>query len=134
MKKCVLSVVVCVLFFVSCKKTEEEKLTFQVGEETIFETERIYTEPTVGLTIKIYKISDSRCPVDVNCFWQGEAKLSILVSDSTEADTVELSTFQPQQATWKSYSFQVNHVAPYPVHNEIISLSDYLVTLIVTTQ
>ncbi len=34
------------------------------------------------LTIKLIKISDSRCPKDVECVWEGELEYSLLINDN----------------------------------------------------
>ena len=79
-----------------------------------------------GLLLEVFEINDSRCPVNVNCIWAGNAKVKLSISGTDmekadlnfclgqcdkqfqEADTV---LFQQDD---QSYTLILTKVEPYP--------------------
>lgn len=97
-------------------------------------------EPAIiinGPEISILNIEDSRCPSDVTCVWEGEVKISVhVVKDKNPLGNFTLTSRAGDRTmatqTVDGYSIQVIEVNPYPVSTKQISLSDYIVTLIVS--
>ena len=79
-------------------------------------------------------IEDSRCPADVTCVWQGEARVSInVVKDLKDLGNFVLSSMQ-DKATLSLDSFTITlvQVQPYPYSSKEILPSDYIITLVVS--
>jgi hypothetical protein len=79
--------------------------------------------------------SDSRCPLDVVCVWEGDAAAQIWAEKpSQQRDDFQLHT-NPQfqrAATYAGYWVSLLAVAPYPEIDLEIDPNDYVVTVVVT--
>ena len=75
--------------------------------------------------------SDSRCAVDVQCVWAGDAELRIPVTASrTEWTSLALHTgIEPRSATFRNYRITVVDLKPAPRSTQRIDNSNYVVTL-----
>lgn len=80
-------------------------------------------------------LSDSRCPIDVNCFWQGNAEVQVTLSKAgNPSSTVVLNTgVSPNTATYLNYEVELTDLNPDPVSTSTINPNDYVATLIVRT-
>lgn len=89
---------------------------------------------TNGTEISILNVEDSRCPADVLCVWQGEAKISInVIKDSQDLGNFVMSTLEEKTTQrFDSFTIKLIEVQPYPYSNKEIMLSDYVVTLVVS--
>lgn len=87
-----------------------------------------------GVEINVLDIEDSRCPADVLCVWQGEAKISInVIKDSQDLGNFVLSTLEEKSTQrFDSFTIKLVEVQPYPYSNKEIMLSDYVITLVVS--
>lgn len=109
-----------------------DKTQFQLKINQTFSSE------SGGIKVKLLNvISDSRCPSDVTCIWQGEAKVLInIFENNQDQGNFTLTSRAGQQdlafTGFDGYSMQVVKVVPYPSSGEKISLSDYLVTFAVS--
>ncbi|MEN8115768.1 MAG: hypothetical protein ABFS16_02240 [Bacteroidota bacterium] len=118
---------IAALFILSCDKYETDNL-FDTGKENIFRVQTDYQSANKKVMFSINKITDSRCPSDVWCVWQGEAVVEISVK-KPELKIIELSTYNNLMDTVGNYVFGLTDVSPYPVSTETISQEDYEVTL-----
>lgn len=90
------------------------------------------------LKIQFLDVSDdSRCPVDVQCFWAGQATVVIgIVKDGNNLGNVNLvlGAASQEQATahFDDYTISLLELTPYPQRNQQIELSDYTATLLVS--
>lgn len=82
-------------------------------------------------------LEDSRCPTRVNCFWTGEARLTVLVEQDGRAPvSVEFNTNpapgqNKQEAKIGPYTIHLKSVDPYPETPTAIPFDDYRVVLLV---
>ena len=93
---------------------------FKIGE--------VYISEYNILEFTVTEITDSRCPSDVVCVWQGEAIVKIEI-DTPQKDVIILSTYDNVIDTSGIYSFELIDVTPYPISTQTINLEDYNVTL-----
>lgn len=82
-------------------------------------------------------VSDSRCPADVVCVWQGDGAVLLRVESlRTEAPSVLLDTLhtelQPRAADYLGYTIILNGLLPYPYSSDEPGSRDYRVSLTVT--
>jgi hypothetical protein len=88
----------------------------------------------VGFT-RMYQ--DSRCPEDVECFWQGDAAARLWAkAPGQDRSDFTLHTFPGFQTSqdYGDYQIGLTYVEPYPKHPDSIDPEDYRVTLYVTTR
>ena len=89
-----------------------------------------------GARLKFEAVNgDSRCPIDANCVWAGDATVAISLSRSgTAAETRELHTqASGSQIVYGDYVIQLTALAPSPRSSQQIRAADYVATLVVTT-
>ena len=92
---------------------------------------------STGIAVKFLNVtSDSRCPSDVTCIWQGEARVLVDIMNNTHDDgNFVLSTNSVMPDSYKvvdGYVIRVVKIEPYPLSGEKISLSDYVATFELT--
>ncbi len=87
-----------------------------------------------GLTVSFVSVpSDSRCPSDVNCFWEGNAEVQLTLSKPGYPTTTVVlnTTLEPKSASYAGYTVSLQGLAPYPKSTGTIDQSDYVTTLVV---
>jgi hypothetical protein len=86
-----------------------------------------------GLTVKFEGVSaDSRCPIGVQCFWEGDAVVRISVSEpSREGAALELHTAGrfPREGTYGRYRVRLVSLVPQPREGEPVAADRYRATL-----
>lgn len=79
--------------------------------------------------------ADSRCPVDVQCVWAGDAAVGLTVSSGSpkeERDVTLHTTLDPKAVSAGSYEVRLTGVTPVPRSGTPIAAASYRVTLRVT--
>src|SRR3989304_8015878 len=79
--------------------------------------------------------SDSRCPSDVTCIWQGQAGIEIDVQKGEVESTVSLSIggdSSPKESIFNAYLIQLVELSPYPISTKNMQPEDYTVTIKIT--
>ena len=93
---------------------------------------------THGLTVKFDGVSeDSRCPLGVQCFWEGDAVVRFSVSEPARASAaLELHTAGrfPREATYGSHRVRLVSLLPQPREGEPVAADRYRATLQVAAQ
>lgn len=74
---------------------------------------------------------DSRCPLGVECLWQGNAIVQLKVALGSEVRSVELNTFEPfgNSCYIGDYLIRLKSLSPYPVYPKSIDKKDYVAEL-----
>jgi hypothetical protein len=110
-----------------CQK-ESDTGTFLLNEELTLKTGVVYRSPSDNLSVKVVKITDSRCAIGVVCIWQGEATVNLEVKGSTVFE-VEISTYHHPVDTVNNLIFKLIDVLPYPKYQVDVPDSEKTVTL-----
>ncbi len=76
-------------------------------------------------------VSDSRCPEDVFCFWQGEATVRFRFIESGGESTSADVTLGTQDAIIAGYKFSFTDLRPYPSTKDWPELKEYVATIVV---
>jgi hypothetical protein len=86
----------------------------------------------VRLTFKDVR-TDSRCPVDVQCVWAGEAKIGVLISQKGMADETKVLSLTPaeSQATTGNLRIRFVGLAPVPRQADAGTARAYVAQLVV---
>lgn len=91
-----------------------------------------------GLTVKFEGVSaDSRCPIGVQCFWEGDAVAVVSVSErSREGASLELHTAGrfPREGTYGRYRVRLVSLVPQPREGEPVAADRYRATLQVAAE
>ena len=107
-----------------CWVGKEFKL--KVGEEVVLQKE--------NLRIKFLSVpEDSRCPIDVICFWSGNARVALTYQKNlNRAVNDTLNThLQPHASRYLRYRVILKNLEPYPEGTEPIPPEEYVATIIV---
>jgi len=84
------------------------------------------------LQIKIANLTDSRCPSDVTCVWQGQAKILVDINKNNQNlgnFSLILNDKNLEARSFDHYSIHLIEVNPYPISTKKTQLSDYNITL-----
>lgn len=68
----------------------------------------------VRLTFKDVR-TDSRCPVDVQCVWAGEAKIGVVISGNGTTDETKVLGLAPADSEARTGSLRIRFVGLAPV-------------------
>jgi len=85
-----------------------------------------------GLTVTFRSVlEDSRCPTDVVCIWQGNARVVLDIADEKgEISSIKLTRgAEPRIALAKRYKLRFVSLAPESYEGVSIPASDYTITL-----
>ena len=106
-----------------------QAFTLQVGQQAQIDGE--------DLTVSLRGVpDDSRCPEDVECFWEGDARVQVeLMKAPQSGAVVELNTSPrvgPDVAEYGNYTVKLTAIAPNTKANREIKPGEYVVTLLVS--
>ncbi len=87
-----------------------------------------------NLKIAFLSVEDSRCPTGVKCFWAGNGRVRLRVSDAKGKHAeFELNTFlKPLEYDFGGYTIKLIKLSPYPTSDGQIEPQDYAATIAVT--
>jgi len=117
-----------------------------LGEQFTINYNETKTIATEDMTIKFASIdSDSRCPVEVVCFWGGEVTATLEITINSQLEVVTLTApggcfnsdntgngpCPGETKEISGYQFKLISIDPYPRDGETPEDADYSVTLIV---
>ncbi len=83
------------------------------------------------LTITFDKlVEDSRCPNGVECFWEGQATVQLLVNESTTVDLIMRAGMEDlAKDTLDNYIYTLLDVSPYPDMSDELPLPSEVYTV-----
>ena len=90
------------------------------------------TATVQDLQIKITNLTDSRCPSDITCIWQGQAKILGNINKGNQNlgnFSLILNDKNLESQFIDHYSINLIEVNPYPISTNKTKLSDYDITL-----
>ncbi len=85
-----------------------------------------------GMTIRFNGVSDdSRCAIDVQCVWAGNAivRLTLTAPGTAGTDAALNTTLDPKSASFAGYSVRLTGLKPAPRSGTAIAASSYVATL-----
>jgi hypothetical protein len=107
-------------------------VTSQVGQTFQLKAGQTARVGSEGLLVGFRGVaSDSRCAVDVQCVWAGDAEARVPVTVG-RADWTSLSlhtTLEPKTATFRNYKITLVELKPAPRSTQRIDSNDYVATL-----
>jgi hypothetical protein len=88
------------------------------------------------IDLRFTDVTDSRCPSDVVCIWEGQVSILVDIQDSKDGLvqfnlTLRGSPEAPNTRSFGNYSITLVDVQPYPVSTQQISQSEYIAKFLV---
>lgn len=123
-----------VLFLLTSMSCEEIIMdrTFTIGQESTFRINHLYTSSDGQYTLKINEISDSRCPVGVQCVWQGEVTVKGVWTANNDTSAFEVhSALKDQDKQPEGFNIEITAARPYPKYSVETRPEDLVVTLLI---
>ncbi len=110
------------LFYCSDNPNGDEQENFELGKTFSINYGEILYQNALNLSIKFDTlVSDSRCPVDVVCVWEGEAEVKLKFSVNATFEDFTLHTnknYFNTDTTLIAYNIELIDLLPYP-HTEL---------------
>ena len=111
------------LIFGAFSAVSAKQVDVQIGHEKRFANS--------GIKLKFVDlIEDSRCPIDTNCVWAGNAKIKIALSNAGRLPKIfEINTgVKPQSIVFAGYEIKIVKLTPVPRSNVRIRKDGYVAT------
>lgn len=106
-----------ILALTACdEKREEAPIENKFGQPITLELGASSEVQAGELAISFDKlVEDSRCPNGVDCFWEGQAKIQLLINETTSLELI-MQAAQEDLAidTLGNYIYTLLDVSPYP--------------------
>ncbi|MFL5500873.1 MAG: hypothetical protein ACJ79Q_06520 [Gemmatimonadaceae bacterium] len=125
---------VAALFAVVSCATVDTAVTAEPGSEFALALGKTATISGTGTRMTFRQVSDdSRCPVDVQCVWAGDAKIELVVSRSGSQDDAKILSLAPPNNETSSGDLRIRFVglAPAPRSTEDRAQRKYVAHLVV---
>lgn len=127
MKKALRFTVIILTLFFSCSESENDEL--------LNDTSIIYQEGNIVITL--IDINDSRCPLNSNCIWQGNAEVAMRITNGEETMDFTLNTAGdinenynfPSSTSIFDVTIKLLDLQPYPESDNQDTLEDYSVNI-----
>ncbi len=126
----------CESSFLGNEESSNKKVSntdFEIGEPFNLPFGTAISNTDKSITIEFKGVSDSRCPADVTCVWEGNGKVTLGINtDGVEYET-QLNTHPEEQnsVVINGVSFSLTELNPYPESAEkAISKKEYVAVLI----
>ena len=109
--------IIGVICFVQCRKSDSRTDSFNI---TLYDCSRQSIEPYICFDSLI---TDSRCPIDAECIWQGTAQIKVSFHErgNTHRFIMSLQNYPamgyPNDTTINGYRVQFVGLSPYPLSN-----------------
>lgn len=111
-------------FFFGCNQQNDN--TLMLDKQISLELHETRYAQTEGISLRFDSIlSDSRCPLNVNCIWAGNAAVQFTFTKSGIKNTLILntlgSTYFPKDTLISGYQIRLLEFLPYPTYPETSS-------------
>jgi len=139
MKKSLPTLLLALILF-SCSDFENSNFTESKINSVNKESDSLIVSLSAGKFLRINNdffvrfdsvLSDSRCPEDAVCLWEGNAEISLSFIKSNRIFYYSLNTFSdPREIYFEDYKVIMIDVFPHPTTGRIILPENYLVELL----
>lgn len=129
-----LSALALLLSAASCDESQVQTDPFELDIPFLLAPGEQYNCLDCDVSVSFTKVvSDSRCPLDVDCVWAGMAEVELSVEIEGASRVILLATVgENSSAEFGGYRLSLGEVSPYPTLQNPIPQSDYRITLTVT--
>ncbi|KAF0158764.1 MAG: hypothetical protein FD188_2428 [Ignavibacteria bacterium] len=106
----------------SVSSNTPSEVTLKVGESVFLNDELLVTFSGIG--------ADSRCPIDLMCFWAGDAEVKLkLTKGSLQKEVVLHTGLTPTAIVFDGYEIALKNVLPARKSKEDIKQNQYVIDL-----
>lgn len=125
------------LLFTSC----DEKFNcedFKLGSPFVLRPGQVYQDCTGQLSMTMLRVeTDSRCPANANCVWEGNAEVVFIFRNGDEETEFTMDTNASMRSSENEkevfgYYFILKGLTPYPDTSFQIKQKDYRAEVIIT--
>jgi hypothetical protein len=110
------------------KLSLDQEFTLNIGQTALIQAE--------NMTIKFVDVtSDSRCPQDVTCIWEGEVNCSVeIIKDNHPFEMILTQTGLSDQLVTQVFGGYVirYHIEPYPKNGNQLTNDEYQLSMTIT--
>lgn len=138
MKRLLLFLPLCLILLLSCEEKESVSPDKEVLINTSFSLRPPQQAQANGLRLTVLQVADSRCPVDVQCIWEGEVTVKLRVQTKFITEEVSLTLHRPDQdgkntAVVGNYRITLESVSMPPNHKVQWKTEDYDLRLLISS-
>lgn len=137
MKK-VMLILMAVIALCSCNKDDKQTagpLDFNLGDTVVVAMKEVKYNLTEDITIQFDSVvSDSRCPANADCIWEGNAEAQFIFTKNKSASKFILNTHSSftTDTIISGYHIKLVQLDPYVLDiNHLPKQSDYKATIII---
>lgn len=133
----VLTFLIALIIFGFCNDsgTNPQKNNFTLSDTLIIKYQEELLNEEEKISIKFNElIGDGRCPIDVICFWEGDAEVRFGFSNSSESIEFNLHTAANlfnKDTVILGYHIKLQDVFPYPHSEKVVSKNKYEAKIII---
>jgi hypothetical protein len=104
----------------------DSSVSIKIGQTAVI------SEPLIRVTLNDV-LADSRCPIDVDCIWEGDVIISVAIfSNNYQAEhNISLSDVKENKITFLSYFVKFQAIEPQISSNIKLSKDAYIVTFLI---
>ena len=123
-KKLIVSFIFTMMLIISCS---DESGSVRLGDIERVKVHQSIKYNDAYIQVKLDSVlNDSRCPVDAECFWEGNAEVRFEITTEKEVKKVLLNTtLSPKSALINDYTIELVSLMPFSKSGSIIKQSDY---------
>lgn len=122
-------------FLASCSNEEDSATNIQLNELFQIKIDETLSFDDADIKITTDSISDSRCPVNSVCVWEGlvDVVLTTKINNVDYPLVLTLHEGHPQKAEKElgGYTFRLVTVSPHPTDTEVLAPEDYTISMVV---
>lgn len=132
-----LKILLLSLLSLSCARQAPFEPTTVARPDTPFSLRPGQEAVIQGTSLRLYFVGvpeDSRCPVDVECVWAGDARLRLRLEDPTRPDLeFDLhTTLEPQSVVVAGYRVTLQRLEPARRSDEDLPVGNYRAYLLIS--
>lgn len=131
-------IILAILFVgISCSETinKYESLLLKLDDTLSINYKETFINEENNLAIKFRSlISDGRCPLDLRCFWEGNAEIGLSFEENSVLHNFTLNTasnYFRNDTLINGYTIELIDVQPYPESDSSYSTWEYSVKIVV---
>ena len=104
-----------------------------LGDTSVIKVRETLINEEKGISILMDSVlSESRCPLGVECIWEGNAAVRfVFKSDNLETKFILNTALIPKDTTINGYKISLLNLLPYPIYSHPASYSEYHANIIV---
>lgn len=138
MKKLIIIITIVILLdLISCSdpSTQPDSASFNLGDTLLINYKETFVNSENDLSISFENlISDGRCPIDLMCFWEGDAEIEFKFTMENNTSFFSLHTagnYFTKDTIIYGNSIKLIDLFPYPHSKIIYKPKDYSVRIVI---